>query len=107
MPFDAIPNTTIETNPNADALELARKVEEILAVPERWCQGIMCDGEAQCIAGAFLTLLDENPITPGVYAVRNRIRELCGGDIIYWNDDPLRTHADIVALTRAVVASFE
>lgn len=115
MPFDAIPNTTIETNPNAEALELARKVAEILAVPERWCQDEFTSDGAYCLIGALrkaASVPDDQLLdTPAAYAVRRRMGELCGPyrsrNSMVFNDAPTTTHADIVALTRAVVASFE
>jgi hypothetical protein len=105
MPLDNTPTVEI-ANPNAEALALARRVQALLATPEGWCQGVTRRGDAYCVMAA-VGASAASASSETMLLVHLRIRKLIGGCTIEWNDDPARTHTDIVALTATLVASFE
>jgi hypothetical protein len=104
MPFEPYSPEPQVVSPE---LALAREVRDLLAVPERWCQGRLSDGrDAYCLDGAIIVAGDYSPVER--FVVRERLNKFTGGgSFVAWNDDRHTTHADIVRVMNAVVASFE
>lgn len=111
MPFDGNEANHI----NAEALAIARRVQALLATPEGWCRVLLTDGAGSfCLLGALASAegqrvrpFQSNPNmrTPAGQLVRKRMRQIAKCSPEVFNDRAI--HADIVALTAALVASFE
>ena len=86
-------------------LALARKVRDLLAVPERWCKVKFRIDPGSCMVGAIMRFGSIK--RPESVAVRKRMELICGNRVESFNDHPATTHADIVRVTAALVASFE
>ena len=92
-------------------------VIEILAVPEHWHKGQLCncDQSAVCWRGAINKVLTDDPqgalwghpLARRLVATAKTVAEALGypSDVAL-NDDPYTTHADIMAFAHKVRAAF-
>lgn len=99
MPLDAA--TAL---PALRCVEIVRRMEELLARPENWCQGKAEDGPAMCLLwvlhSAATDYSDQRPIIKIFY-------DFMAEPIQIWNDDPARTHADVLDLLARTRRHFE
>jgi hypothetical protein len=108
MPFDAMPQ------PLRHAAEIAivDKMTQLLATPDRWCQGSNFNGARMCLVGAAWTVLGGDPgrmplATPIRRSLQQALDEEAGMSVAIFNDAPERTHADVVDLLVRVRRRFE
>lgn len=85
------------------------KAYELLADPTSWLKGpdnyTENDGPC-CVLGALRRVYAPNIRPTDVdnetfYNARNKLYNYLGVSIVDWNDDPQRTHAEVVAALRA------
>ncbi len=114
-----MPVSTVTQTEKLDAIRIIDGMAELLAVPERWTQGWGArdaNGEkclwfqeiatCWCVSTAFgkaCAGFSDNSIAIAWKAIEQ------AADVIVsaWNDDPTRTHADILALLREVRRNLE
>lgn len=109
MPFD---NTTGFVR---DEIVLLGKMAEILATPEKWCQGdyINCDTRAVCLVGALNVASGRLahsvvPMGTRAFGLLIQMGNLGGwGTAHAFNDAPGTTHADVLDLIARTRRSFE
>lgn len=99
-----------------------RRAAELIAEPEKWCQGdhardrflnpcLPSSDKAQCwcMLGAIVRAADT--IDSNLYRAADAIAEHLGGykrtSIGRWNDNPSRTHAEVLAALRAAADAEE
>lgn len=99
-----------------EEIAILDKMAELLATPERWCQGVSSEhrygGWAHCVLGALRFVDDKyvwglDVLSLTGLAVSSRLRIGTQIPIDSWNDAPERTHADILALIAGARRSFE
>lgn len=97
-------------------LAVLRRVRERLSTPDRWMQYGLArnslgqaiwpehsDAACWCLAGAIIaeTFFEGGTGTDAAHLIRSEIG--LGGSITNWNDDPKRTHAEVLALLDRVI----
>jgi hypothetical protein len=124
MPFDSLPTE----HPRADELAFLDRMAEMLATPDRWCQGVLHKrrfwgfrSDKHCIHGALNVAEHGNYrydalYDGGVASFRSRaaFNVNCAlealtptGNLIEFNNDLRTTHADILNLIALARQSFE
>ena len=105
-----------------NTLDVLREVRKLIAEPERWTKGVYARprdstgsvnirnkrAHCFCLAGALYRAIN---VTPGEnYGVIGYARALGfqdEGKLTDWNDNPERTHADILDLLDRTIAKLE
>lgn len=110
MPLDA---TTYLAPAVSEEAAIVRRMMELLATPDRWCQRGLRIGKAMCLMGALRSAssLDDDDwetISPHQDIFVAMTYE-CGSQGVpaLFNDAPGRTHAEILAMLARVLRRFE
>lgn len=98
-------------HPNAEAIRIVEKMEQILATPDKWCKNTLCDAKgARCLIGALyaenipedwqakqsaLVAMSQEALERGYFSECK---------VVDFNNDPKTTHADIIDFLAAVKA---
>lgn len=98
MPLDAA-----TAPPALRCAEIVRRMEELLARPESWCQYATRLGNATCIPGAAYSAAD----TTDDRSIFDALTSMAGIHVAIWNDDPARTHTDVLDLLARTRRYFE
>lgn len=104
MPFDSLPTE----HPHADELAILDRMAELLATPDRWCQGSLATTDGRiCLAGAVWAVRHKS--SHGVCnQVIVRLTQVSGPRYLTeFNDARERTHADILDLIARTRRTFE
>ena len=73
-------------------IEARKRIER----PECWTQHRFQDGDAYCMSGAFFACHAAGPGAIG--EALGHLHAIVGGrSVASWNDDPRRTHAEVLA----------
>lgn len=114
MPFDSKDFVAAPVR-HPEEIAILDKMAELLAAPERWCQGDFTskDGKSLCVIGAVHVAGEYKAgslisvKTPAYRAYVRLARELGRRSLPDFNDDPKTTHTDILALIARARSSFE
>jgi hypothetical protein len=83
------------------AVEVLIAARELISVPERWTRGVYSlidendEAVCWCGAGAVYAAADRAGCNPE--HARCLLNDAVGTGYIIWNDDPNRTHAEVLA----------
>lgn len=90
--------------------EVLRKAKELIGTPEKWCQRRLHsdDGLAHCVLGALLLATNARGwVIPGfALPAFTALNNLMGHSIASWNNDPRRTHGEVM-LAYAMAIEYE
>lgn len=90
---------------SAEIAAVLRRAAELIAEPERWCQGALFKRERRCLVGALIDAGagDRVGCGPAREAMERHLGELPE----IWNDRAGRQHAEVLAALRAAAEAEE
>jgi hypothetical protein len=111
MPFDSAgfakqDQVIPETPYSCPEIEILDGMAELLATPDKWCQGDYQIGDGYCLLGAFRAAVKGDYNTSTSYVLNHLVWYSGGDHISRFNDDPATTHTDILNLISKTRASF-
>lgn len=98
---------------SAEIAAVLRRAADLLAEPERWCQGHAYESDKngnvvrRCLMGAVIDAMVEFEPPPDPCAVRWALWRHLMLDPERWNDRPERRHAEVLAALRAAAEAEE
>jgi hypothetical protein len=96
---------------STEVARVLREARTLIETPDRWLQGGLYEFNfgkvARCCALGAINEAAQGDLSRAYRDATEALRRAAGPDIVYWNDDPATTHADVLSAFDRAIASAE